>query len=229
MKLLINKDLLYNYIKDQLNFYFPDKYYFEGKDTIMAFNLALQRCEECFRVITLNGYHDEDGNVLFSHLHGDQYATFLYFLSNSLWNYSGNKVICDKLLALNRMLHSIFISYKNDLPQHFVLAHPIGTILGNAVYGDYLVVFQGVTVNTSQDSNGNSAPILGKGLFMAADSRIIGNQSIGNYVSLGVNTLVYQQAIPDNSVVTCKNGSLCDISIRKNSICMAQSYFNVRI
>jgi len=229
MILSLEKADLYDYVKNQLNYFFPDKYVFSGQDTAAAFELALERCEECFKVITLGGYHDNKGNVLFSHLHGDQYATFIYYLSNSLWNYSENKVLCDKLLALNRALHSIFISYKNNMPEHFVLAHPIGTILGNASYSDYLVVFQGVTVNTSQDDNGNSAPVLGKGLFLAAESRIIGNQPVGDYVSLGVNAMVYQQSIPDNSVVTCKGGNLCNVAVRQKKTCMAQNYFNVQI
>lgn len=229
MNLSISESELTSYVRNQLNHFFPDKYDFVGNDVKASVSTALERCEECFKTISLNGYHDENGNAAFSHLHGDQYAAFIYFLSNSLWKYSQNRALCDKLLSLNRALYSIFISYKNDLPKHFALCHPIGTILGNAVYGDYFVVFQGVTVNTSEDADGNPAPVLGKGLFLGANSKIIGNRPIGDYVSVAANAMVYQQAIADNSVVICRNENYCSIETRKKKQCKAQSYFNVTI
>lgn len=230
MIISLSTDELLEFVRTQLNHFFPDKYDFSGNDVKAAFDMALERAEECFRVIAIKGYQDKNGNTMFSHLHGDQYASFLYFLSNSLWKYSQNAVLCDKLLYLNKTLHSIFISYKNNMTDHFVLAHPLGTVLGNAVYGDYLFVSQGVTVNTSSYDNGDPAPVLGRGLFLAANAQIIGNQPVGNYVSIGVNTMVYQREIPDNSVVTQgKNGKFCEISTRKKEQCKAQQYFNVKI
>ena len=219
---------LFSYICKQADYLFPDNVIFKGEDVRSAFSLALDRLENCIKTITLPGYHNGEGIPTFSHMHADQYAQFLYFFGNSLWRISQNRQICDKLLAMNRTLHSLFLSYKCNMPEHFVLGHPVGTILGNADYGDYLVVFQGVTVNTEKDEYGNPAPHLGKGLFLGAHSKIIGNQSIGDRVSIGVDAMVYGKNIPNDSIVFNDYGNIV-IRPRKRRSCKAQDYFNVPI
>ena len=129
------------------------------------------------------------------------------------------------LMYLNRSLHGIFISYKCKLPDHFYLSHPVGTVLGNAEYGDFLVVHQNVTVNTGNE-NGKVLKI-GKGAFLSAGCSIIGNEEVGDYVSIGVNAMVFKKVIPNDSVVKAKNGDLCYIDKRKNPICRAQRDFNI--
>lgn len=222
------REELLSYVARQANYFFPDNTSFEGSDVKAGFALGLDRLENCLKTITLPGYHNADGETTFSHMHADQYAQLLYYFGNSLWKLSGNNAVCSKLLAMNRVLHSIFISYKCDMPDHFVLGHPIGTILGKADYHDFLVVFQGVTVNTDQDAEGNPAPHLGKGLFLAAHSKIIGNQTIGDRVSIGVDAMVYGSDIPDDSVVVNRNGAI-EVHPRKKEHCMAQNYFNIPV
>lgn len=229
MVLSLSQEELLEYVRRQSNYLFPDCYDFKGEDVKTAFHTALDRMENCIQVIAHPGYHDGEGNCTFSHLHADQYAQFLYFLGNSLWEQSQNRPLCDKTLQMNRVLHSLFLSYKCKMPDHFFLGHPIGTILGNANYHDFLVVTQGVTVNTEQDAQGNAAPYLGKGLFLGAHAKIIGNQKVGDYVSFGVDSMVHQQEIPDNSVVISTDSSHCVIRPRKSAHCKAQDYFKITI
>lgn len=230
MILSLPKKELLTYIDRQGSHLFPDDIRIAGTDVEEAFSTALDRLENSIQAVTLPGYHDRQGNATFSHMHGDQYAQFLYFLGNSLWNLSQNRPVCDKLLSMNRALFSFFLSYKCKMPEHFVLGHPIGTILGNADYGDYLVVFQGVTVNTDADEKGNPAPHLGKGVFLGAHARIIGNRTVGNHVSIGVGAMVYQQDIPDDSVVYYDTETgRTSVRTRKKPACKAQDYFNVPI
>lgn len=229
MNLSLPKNELLSYLKWQLDHFFPDGYKTEGADINAAFDLGLERVENCFKYLTFPAYCDDNGNTFFSHLHADQYATFLYYFSNSLWSISQNKVVCDKIMYLNRILNNFFFSYKGKLPDIFFLGHPVGTILGNAVYSDFLVVFQNVTINTSADENGNPAPLLGKGLFLGAGAKIIGNKPVGNRVSISVDTVVYDQEIPDDKVVITKHNGEIAICDRKKEKCMAQNYFRVPI
>lgn len=217
---------LLRYVQAQTRNFFPDGYELRGKDVETAFRAALERTEICLDAVTIRGYHDAEGNSLFSHLHADQYATFLYYFANSLWTLSENRPLCDKLLQLNRVLFSIFIPYSCKLPEHFILGHPVGTILlGNTTYGDFLVVLQGVTVG---NVNGSPPPKLGKGLYLGAGAKIIGGEPIGDRVSIGVNALVYKQAIPDDSVVTARGGGIV-VRPRRKRECMAQRLFNIPI
>ena len=229
MHLSLNREELLKYIGFQLDNFFPDGYKLEGNDVISAFNLGIERLENCFKYITFPAYCDQKKQTFFSHLHSDQYSQFLYFFSNSLWQISENKPICDKLIFLNKVLNGMFFSYKGKLPDVFFLAHPVGTILGNADYDNFLVVFQNVTINTDNDENGNAAPKLGKGLFMGAGSKIIGNRPIGERVSIGVDAVIYNQEVENDKVVIKKaNGEVAIIN-RKKEQCMAQNYFNIDV
>lgn len=228
MEILLNKNELKEYIGNQLNLFFPDKYSFSGNDIDSALDIALQRTEWCFKHITLPGYTTKNGQAKFSHLHSDQYSQFLYYLSNSLWNYSENKPICDKLIFLNKVLNGMFFSYKTKLPNIFLFGHPVGTIVGNADYSDFLVIFQNVTINTDTDELGNLAPKIGKGVFLSAGAKIIGNKSIGDRSSIGVNTTVFNEEIPADSIVYSSKIGATTIVSRKRD-CKAQSYFNVTI
>lgn len=228
MQLSINKNELYNYVQKQMLCFFPDGGNIEGKDTEFAFEDALIRTEECFSVINNPAYSDEEGNVFFSHIHSDQYAQFLYFYSNSLWNASENRVICDKLIGLNRVLNNLFISYKCELPPHFFLAHAFGTIIGNAKYGDYLCVSHSVTINTGEKYNGVSTPDIGKGVWLSPGAKIIGNKRIGDRVSIGIDAIVYNQDIPDDMIVI-NRGNGTEIIKNKRECCKAQQYFRVTL
>lgn len=119
MELTLKKTELMQYVKNQLQTFFPDGYVMEGKDINIAFDLALERLENCFSYLTFPAYCDDEGQTYFSHLHADQYAQFLYYFSNTLWNTSQNKPACDKLMYLNRTLHNFFVSYKGKLPDIF--------------------------------------------------------------------------------------------------------------
>jgi serine O-acetyltransferase len=229
MKIDLGKDELKEFIGRQLDTFYPDGYRFEGRDIDIAYDLALDRLEYCFKHISFPAYGDGKGQTYFSHMHSDQYSTFLYFLSNSLWKQSENKPICDKLIGLNKTLNGLFYSYKGGLPDIFFLAHPVGTIIGNAVYSDFLVIFQNVTINTDQKEDGSPAPELGKGLFLGAGAKIIGNKPVGDCVSIGVDAVVYNREIPDNSVVIKNEQGVVEVKERKKPNCMAQNYFNVDI
>ena len=229
MQISLSRDMLKQYVGWQLEHYFPDKYTFGGDDIDQAFELALNRTEYCFSYINNLAYSDGKGQTYFSHLHSDQYAQFLYYLSNSLWKISENKPICDKIIYLNKALNGFFYSYKGKLPDIFFLTHPVGTVLGNADYSDFLVVSQNVTVNTGVSIAGELRPRLGKGLYLAAGAQIIGNKTIGNRVSVGVDAVIYNQMVSDDKVVERTTDGTIWIRERRKQRCKAQQYFNVEI
>jgi serine O-acetyltransferase len=229
MQLSLPKDELKEYVARQLELYFPDKYRFRGGDIDSAFDLALERTENCFRFINNAAYSDNNGMSFFSHLHSDQYAQFLYYLSNTLWRTSENKPVCDKLIYLNKALHGFVFSYKGKLPDIFFLTHPVGSVVGNADYSNYLVVSQNVTVNTGEGREGELCPKLGKGLYLAAGAKIIGNKTIGDRVSIGVDAVIYDQQVEDDRVVERTTEGDVLIRERRKKCCKAQQYFNIDI
>lgn len=219
-----------NYLQNQMEKFFPDRKtssYFQGSDIDRAINEAYDRMENCFKVLTNSAYSNEEGQSFFNYLHADQYATFLYFFSNNLWKTSGNKLICDKALQLNRVLNSLFLSYKCNMPDIFYLAHPLGSIIGNADYSDYLVVSQGVTINTGTIVDGKATPKIGKAVYLAAGAKIIGNEEIGDRVTIGVDATVFKRKIEDDKlVIRDENGK---IVIKENTKFFQQLFFRKKI
>lgn len=226
MKLSLEKRMLMEYTKRQLEFYVPDGYIISDEVFEISLEIALDRCEKCFKHILLPGYHKEK-NVFFYHLHQDQHATFLYFLGNTLWKEYGEKILCDKLMNLNRILHNFFLSYKCPMPDIFILAHPVGSIIGNANYSDGLYISQNVTINTHINSEGKLDLDIGRGCFLGAGAKIIGNRPIGDRVSIGVDTLIYNKEIKNDSVCLKDNSGKVLIRERINEKCKASEFFDL--
>ena len=220
----LGEEGLYKYLSNQLGTFFPDGTVFENSETRHAFKIALERVEKCFSHISLPGFSSDNGDTYLSHLHTDQYAMFLYFFMNSLWKDSGNVAICSKIMTLNRMLHGFFLSFKCALPDIFCLQHPLGTVIGNACYNDYLVILQNVTINTGTSEDGSLKPVLGRGLFLGAGAKIIGNEPIGDRCSIGVNTVIYNQRMDDDCIAISQKGETV-ITKRKKEHCQAQVFF----
>lgn len=224
----LNIDNLIDYTDRQLSTFYPDGHSIpRNRKAYESFKTALDRVEECFRHITLRGYSKE-GEALFSHLHSDQYSQYLYFLANQLWHDEIDEDVSRKLIGLNRALAGVFISYKLDLPPHFLLGHPLGTILGNASYGDCLVVYQGVTINSGKDGTGENIPIIGKGCFFGTGSCVIGCEPIGRRVSVGVGATIYNQSVSDDMLVVNKSGRQ-EIIPRTKADCFAQQFFDIQL
>lgn len=229
MRLSLPRDELRDYVAKQMEYFYPDKYVMRSEDTNQAFDLALERAEYSFSRTGIRGYSDGHGAAFFSHLHSDQYAQFLYYFANSLWGLSENRPICDKLIGLNKALNGFFFSYKCRLPKIFAFNHPVGSIIGNAAYSDFLVICQNVTINTGVEQSPDPLPKLGKGLFLGAGAKIIGVEPIGDRVSIGVDAVVYNQAIPDDKVVIRASSGEIVVRDREELHCRAQQVFNVTI
>jgi serine O-acetyltransferase len=156
---------------------------------------ALLRMEHCFSRIA-NKYFFDGQNAVFDHLHGDQYAMWLYLLGNELYRRGGPVQACKKLFLLNKALHGCDIFYEVELPTVFLLVHPLGTVLGRARYDDYLMVYQRVGVGSNHDVY----PTLGPHLTLRPGSSALGNCRVGSHCSIAAESLLLDRDLPDHSV-----------------------------
>lgn len=109
--------------------------------------------------------------------------------------------IADQIYYLNKIMNSVDWYWEVDLPNHFTVVHPIGTILGRAQYGDYLCVYQGVTIGGNYKQEEIQYPSLGNYVTLYANASVLGNSKIGNQVIISANTFVKDESIQDNSIV----------------------------
>lgn len=153
------------------------------------------RVERCFKQ-TPNKYYSKDGEIYFNPYHSGQYCIFLYFLSNEVWK-KGNSLLADKIYFLNKMLNACDMFYEVELPDFFMLDHPVGSVMGRAKYSNGLSFAQ----NCSVGNNNGIYPVLGSHVRMCANSSILGNCHIGDNVTIGAYACVKDQDVPANSIV----------------------------
>ena len=106
-------------------------------------------------------------------------------------------------------MNCVELYWNIDLPAHFIVDHPIGTVLGKAKYGDYLSVYQGVTVGGNVNKSGEWIyPQLGSFVTLYSHSSVLGNSIIGNHVIFSANSFVFNETIPNNSIVFGRSPNL---------------------
>lgn len=196
LKMSLPPERLQAYVLDLVRLNFPDGY--QVPYALVPLNeKALTRLENCFSHIHRK-YYRENGAVLFDHLNGDQFASYLYFLANTIWRETGDSELPTRLFYLNKRMHGLDLFYSVAMPDIFLLVHPLGSVIGNAAYQDYLVVYQNVTIGADE---AGIYPVFGKGAVLYSKSSVIGACRLGNDVVLGANCFILNSEVPANSVV----------------------------
>jgi serine O-acetyltransferase len=195
MKLSLKREKLVGYVQRQFETFFPDGII--AGDLPRVISGALERVEHCFSKIGVKGYSNKSG-AIFHHLHTDQYAVFLYYLSNSAFR-AGSQPIAEKAYALNKALHALDVFYEVELPPVMLLVHPVGTVLGRAKYDDYFCCYQNCTTGANLE---NVYPVFGCGTVMYGGSRIIGRTSLGDNAFIATGTIAIDEGpLAPNSVI----------------------------
>ncbi len=158
--------------------------------------VALDRTQGCFREMTNKYYRNGFNDLVFNPFHSAQNSIFLYFLSNSIWK-AGNAQLADKVYCLNKMLASFDLFYEVEMPEVFFLDHPVGTVIGRASIGNYLVFQQNCTLG----ANKGVYPVVGEFVWLFAGATIIGRSIIGNNVFVSAGSFIKDEQIPDNTIV----------------------------
>lgn len=157
------------------------------------------RTEQCLRKVN-NKYIDSNEINILRPSNSNSWAVFLYYLSNELYQ-AGQEKTAEYVYYLNKIMHATDWFYAIDLPAYFWVEHPLGSVLGRASYEDYLVIYQGCTVGGNEKGSKVYYPKLGHHLMMYANSTILGDSKVGNWVVLSAGTYVKDETIPDNCIV----------------------------
>lgn len=190
---------LTRYVATQLNNLFPDKG-LEADIALLAPTLprAMQRMAPLLDAIR----NFRPG--FFDHFNSLQYASFLYLVANEHWRSGGDVTLSERLFCLNRALNSIDLFYSVKMPEIFFLSHGLGATLGNASYGDRLVVFQNVTVGRV----GDDRPVIGDNVVLYPGAIVTGRAKVGHRCVIGAGTVLHGVDVPDDTIVTMREGKV---------------------
>lgn len=155
-------------------------------------------------------YHPNffDGeHMVFNPVFSVTWMIFLYRVSRLLFQQGyGHEADC--VYYLNKIMHANDWFYQIDLPVHFMAEHPLGSVLGKAVYGDFLFVYQGTTVGGNRKNDTLYYHVLGNNVVLYANATVLGNTHIGNNVIVSANSYLIDADIPDNCLVFGKSPDL---------------------
>jgi serine O-acetyltransferase len=203
----LTEEGLAHYVSGQLNAMFPDGRTVPADVIRALLPEAMARLAHCFSHVH-NKYFFDGTQAVFNHLHGDQYAMFLYILSNTAHRQGAADDVPSKLFLLNKALHGIDAYFEVELPSIFLFVHPLGTVLGRARYSDFLVVYQRCGVGSNHDIY----PELGPFFTLRPGAAVLGKCKVGTSVTVAAESLVLDRDIQDDTLYI---GNPRDFSLRK--------------
>ena len=136
-------------------------------------------------------------------MHGDQSAALYYFAANSAWRDFGDDELAARFFLLNKRHNALVCMYDTMLPDIFVLIHTVGTVLGKATYGNFLAVYQNVTVG----SDNGRQPVIGEHAVLYGGSMVVGACNLDANVAVSAGTVLINFDCPADSVVAGNAGT----------------------
>jgi serine O-acetyltransferase len=209
VRMTLTHGQLASYVTRQVNRLFDDGQPVIEDDVLALLPQALGRLEHCFAHIN-NKYFFDGSSAVFNHLHGDQYAMFLYLLCNSAYKSGASNGLPAKLFLLNKTLHGIDAFYEVELPSIFLFVHPLGTVLGRARYADYFLTYQRCGVG----SNNDVYPKLGPYTTLRPGASVLGSCSLGQNNTIAADSLLLDRNLQDSNVYI---GNPRDFIVRPNT------------
>ncbi len=138
----------------------------------------------------------------FDYYNSLQYSTFLYLLANQQSRAGVDRSLSERLFCLNRALNALDLFFSVELPEIFFISHGVGSVLGDAKYGNRLVFFQNVTVGRV----GEMRPQIGNNVVLYPGAIITGKTILGDNCVVSAGTVLHNVIVPENTIVKLDGG-----------------------
>jgi serine O-acetyltransferase len=135
------------------------------------------------------------------------HALLAYRVSHWLWN--RRIPLFPRILSqLARWLTGVEIHPGATIGTGFFIDHGMGVVIGETTeIGDYVTLFQGVTLGGTGKERGKRHPTLGNHVVVGAGAKVLGGIRIGDNVKVGANAVVLR-SVPANSTVVGNPGRI---------------------
>ena len=135
------------------------------------------------------------------------HALLAYRVSHWLWN--RRIPLFPRIISqLARWLTGVEIHPGATIGTGFFIDHGMGVVIGETTeIGDYVTLFQGVTLGGTGKERGKRHPTLGSHVVVGAGAKVLGGIRIGDNVKVGANAVVLR-SVPANSTVVGNPGRI---------------------
>ena len=101
-----------------------------------------------------------------------------------------------------RILTGIEIHPSAIIGSGFFIDHGMGVVIGEtAEIGNYVTLFQGVTLGGTGKERGKRHPTLGSHVVVGAGAKILGGITVGDNVKIGANSVVLKNVSANSTVI----------------------------
>ena len=129
------------------------------------------------------------------------HALMAYRLAHWLTSY-GIPLVPRAISQVARWLTGIEIHPSARIGIGFFIDHGMGVVIGEtAEIGDYVTLFQGVTLGGTGKERGKRHPTLGNHVVVGAGAKILGGITIGDNVKIGANSVVLKSVSANSTVI----------------------------
>ena len=129
------------------------------------------------------------------------HALLAYHISHRLRSI-GVPFLPRAISQLARWLTGVEIHPSAKIGTGFFIDHGMGVVIGEtAEIGDYVTLFQGVTLGGTGKERGKRHPTLGNHVVVGAGAKILGGITIGDNVKIGANSVVLKNVAANSTVI----------------------------
>lgn len=113
----------------------------------------------------------------------------------------GVPVLPRVISTLSRWITGVEIHPGAKIGKGFFIDHGMGVVIGEtSEVGDYVTLFQGVTLGGTGKETGKRHPTLGNHVVVGAGAKVLGAITIGDHVKVGANSVVLRN-VPAHATV----------------------------
>jgi serine O-acetyltransferase len=129
------------------------------------------------------------------------HALWMHRVAHALWD-MGVPVIPRIVSHVNRWLTGIEIHPGAKFGKGVFIDHGMGVVIGEtSEIGDYVTLYQGVTLGGTGKEKGKRHPTVGRNVVIAAGAKVLGPITIGDDSKVGAGAVVIRDVPPHCTVV----------------------------
>ncbi len=103
---------------------------------------------------------------------------------------------------IGRFFTGIEIHPGAEIGECFFIDHGMGVVIGETtIIGNYVLLYQGVTLGGTGLEKGKRHPTIGNNVVIGAGAKVLGNITIGDNSYVGANAVVIKDVPPNSTVV----------------------------
>ena len=129
------------------------------------------------------------------------HAIFLYRIAHIIWNYRF-RLLARLVANFARFLTGIEIHPAAKIGKGLFIDHGTGVVIGETCeIGEYVTLYQGVTLGGTGKEKGKRHPTIGDHVLIATGAKVLGSMKIGDHSKIGAGSVVLKEVPPHSTVV----------------------------